>query len=122
MTDPVAAPPVAAPPPAYAELQVASNYSFLIGASHPNELVIAAKALGLAALAIVAMKRNGTVQIVDPNNPAITNHLQLIATRKSQQQVALRPWIVTGQSSLQQLRGEVGLNGDRRGRAVATDR
>ena len=41
-----------APAPAYAELQVASNYSFLRGASHPDELVVAAKALGLAALAI----------------------------------------------------------------------
>ena len=34
--------------PAYAELQVTSNYSFLRGASHPDELVIAAKALGLS--------------------------------------------------------------------------
>ncbi|MFQ6018912.1 MAG: PHP domain-containing protein, partial [Kiloniellaceae bacterium] len=36
----------------YAELQVTSNYSFLRGASHPDELVIAAKALGLAAIGI----------------------------------------------------------------------
>ncbi len=62
MTDPVSAPPVSAPPPAYAELQVASNYSFLIGASHPDELVIAAKALGLAALAIV--DRNSLAGVV----------------------------------------------------------
>ena len=38
--------------PAYAELLAASNFSFLRGASHPDELVIAAKALGLAALGI----------------------------------------------------------------------
>ena len=37
---------------AYAELQATSNYSFLRGASHPGELVLAAKALGLAAIGI----------------------------------------------------------------------
>ncbi len=31
---------------AYAELGVTTNYSFLRGASHPDELVLAAKALG----------------------------------------------------------------------------
>jgi len=36
----------------YAELQITSNYSFLRGASHPDELVITAKALGLKAVAI----------------------------------------------------------------------
>ena len=44
-----------APPPApirYAELQITSNYSFLRGASHPEELLLQAKALGLHALAI----------------------------------------------------------------------
>jgi len=38
--------------PAYAELQVTTNYSFLRGASHVEELFIAAKALGLAAIAV----------------------------------------------------------------------
>jgi len=37
---------------AYAELQATSNFSFLRGASHPGELVMAAKALGLAAIGI----------------------------------------------------------------------
>ena len=37
---------------AYAELQAVTNFSFLRGASHPQELVAAAKALGLTALAI----------------------------------------------------------------------
>ena len=36
----------------YAELQVTSNYSFLRGASHPEELVLQAAALGLGAIAI----------------------------------------------------------------------
>src|SRR5690242_8235579 len=36
----------------YAELQAVSNFSFLYGASHPGELVVAAKALGLSALAL----------------------------------------------------------------------
>ncbi len=36
----------------YAELQVTSNYSFLRGASHVEELFVAAKALGMSSLAI----------------------------------------------------------------------
>lgn len=38
--------------PAYAELQCASNFSFLRGASHPEQLVARAAALGYSALAI----------------------------------------------------------------------
>ncbi|WP_119156055.1 error-prone DNA polymerase [Caldimonas tepidiphila] len=38
--------------PGYAELHCASNFSFLRGASHPEELVARAHALGYAALAI----------------------------------------------------------------------
>ena len=38
--------------PAYAELQVTSNFSFLRGASHAEELVAAAAALGLSAIAV----------------------------------------------------------------------
>ena len=37
---------------AYAELAVSSNFSFLDGASHPEELVVTATALGLEAIAI----------------------------------------------------------------------
>ncbi len=40
------------PPPDYAELHCCSNFSFLRGASHPEELVEAAQALGYSALAI----------------------------------------------------------------------
>ena len=35
---------------AYAELDLRSNFSFLEGASHADELVLTAKALGLAAI------------------------------------------------------------------------
>ena len=38
--------------PAYAELQVTSNFAFLRGAAHPEELVTRAQELGLAALAL----------------------------------------------------------------------
>ncbi|RZI59606.1 MAG: error-prone DNA polymerase [Rubrivivax sp.] len=38
--------------PPYAELRCASNFSFLKGASHPDELVQRAKALGYSAIAI----------------------------------------------------------------------
>ena len=37
---------------AYAELQVTSNFSFLRGGSHPEELVLRAAELGLAAIAL----------------------------------------------------------------------
>ncbi|HSM22268.1 MAG TPA: PHP domain-containing protein, partial [Rubrivivax sp.] len=40
------------PLPDYAELHCRSNYSFLTGASHPEELVARAHALGYAALAV----------------------------------------------------------------------
>ncbi|MDX1434588.1 MAG: error-prone DNA polymerase, partial [Gammaproteobacteria bacterium] len=39
-------------PPGYAELHALSNFSFLRGASHPEELVLRAAQLGYAALAI----------------------------------------------------------------------
>ncbi len=38
--------------PRYAELHCVSNFSFLKGASHPEELVLRAVELGYAALAI----------------------------------------------------------------------
>ena len=38
--------------PAYAELSVATCYSFLRGASHAHELVGTARALGLSAIAV----------------------------------------------------------------------
>ena len=41
-----------APAPAYAELAVTTNFSFLRGGSHPEELVTRAHELGLAGLDI----------------------------------------------------------------------
>jgi error-prone DNA polymerase len=38
--------------PAYAELQVTTNFTFLEGASHPEELVLRAREIGLDALAV----------------------------------------------------------------------
>jgi error-prone DNA polymerase len=48
--------------PAYAELQVTTNYSFLRGAAHPKELVAAAAALGIEAIAVT--DRNSVAGIV----------------------------------------------------------
>ncbi len=47
---------------AYAELQATSNFSFLRGASHADELVATAKALGLSAIAVT--DRNSLAGIV----------------------------------------------------------
>src|SRR5262245_31682276 len=54
--------------PAYAELRVKSNFSFLEGASHPEELVRQAKALGLYALALT--DRNGVYGVVRAHQAA----------------------------------------------------
>ena len=43
---------MATPDASYAELQVTTNYSFLRGASHVEELLAMARALGLAAMAV----------------------------------------------------------------------
>jgi len=52
----------------YAELHCHSNFSFLDGASHPDELVARAKELGLAALALT--DHNGLYGIVKFRNAA----------------------------------------------------
>ncbi|MEO7027391.1 MAG: error-prone DNA polymerase, partial [Caulobacteraceae bacterium] len=46
----------------YAELQTTTNFGFLRGASHPGELVLTAKALGLAAIGIA--DRNSLAGVV----------------------------------------------------------
>jgi error-prone DNA polymerase len=52
-----------APGPGYAELAAASNFSFLSGASHPEELVVTAKRLGLAGLGLADRNTvSGTVR------------------------------------------------------------
>ncbi len=61
---------------AYAELQVTTNYSFLRGASHPDELVLAAKALGLTALGVA--DRNSLAGAVRAHVAARDAGLQLV--------------------------------------------
>ncbi len=46
----------------YAELQVTTNFSFLRGASHADDLVMQAKALGLSAIAVT--DRNSLAGVV----------------------------------------------------------
>jgi DNA polymerase III alpha subunit len=52
----------------YAELQVTSNFTFLRGASHPEELVERAQALGLAGLSLT--DRNSLAGIVGAHQEA----------------------------------------------------
>src|SRR4029077_20869201 len=47
--------------PAYAELQATSNFTFLRGASHPQELAVAAAALGLTGFALTDRRRLAVV-------------------------------------------------------------
>ena len=61
---------------AYAELQVTTNFSFLRGASHGEELVAQAKALGLAALAVT--DRNTLAGVVRAHTAAKEVGLKLI--------------------------------------------
>jgi len=65
-----------APAPGYAELQVTSNFSFLRGASHPDELVVAAAALGHQAIAIT--DRNSLAGIVRAHHAAKTIGIRLV--------------------------------------------
>jgi error-prone DNA polymerase len=62
--------------PRYAELHCTSNFSFLRGASHPDELVQAAAALGYEALAIT--DRNTLAGIVRAHGAAKQAGLKLI--------------------------------------------
>lgn len=60
----------------YAELQVSSNFSFLRGASRPDELIITAKALGIKALALT--DRNTLTGIVRGHVAAETHGIDYI--------------------------------------------
>jgi len=60
----------------YAELQAISNFSFLEGGSHPDELVAQAKALGLAALGIA--DRNTVAGVVRAHLAARQMGLRLL--------------------------------------------
>jgi len=61
---------------AYVELQVTSNYSFLRGASHVEELLLQARALGLAAIGLV--DRNSLAGMVRAHQRAQEVGVQLI--------------------------------------------
>ncbi len=63
--------------PAYAELQVTTNYSFLRGSSHPEELFAQAAAYGIAALGIV--DRNSVAGIVRAWEAAKATQMRLVA-------------------------------------------
>ncbi len=63
-------------PPAYSELQVTTNFSFLRGASHADELVAQAKALGLAAIAVT--DRNTLAGVVRAHTAAKDAGLRLV--------------------------------------------
>ncbi len=60
----------------YAELQVTTNFSFLRGASHPDELVMTAAALGHGAIAIT--DRNSLAGIVRAHQAAKEVGLRLV--------------------------------------------
>ncbi|NCC22309.1 MAG: error-prone DNA polymerase [Alphaproteobacteria bacterium] len=60
----------------YTELQVTSNFSFLRGASHPDELMAQAKAYGYRALAIT--DRNSLAGVVRAHVAARENGIRLI--------------------------------------------
>ncbi|HEX4768365.1 MAG TPA: error-prone DNA polymerase [Lichenihabitans sp.] len=60
----------------YAELQVTTNFSFLRGASHAEELFAAARLLGIAALGVV--DRNSLAGIVRAHAAAKTTGMRLV--------------------------------------------
>ncbi len=68
--------PAAQSPHAYAELDVTTNFSFLRGASHPDELVNRAAELGYRAIAITDI--NSLAGIVRMNEAAKDVGLKLI--------------------------------------------
>ena len=61
---------------AYAELQVTTNFCFLRGASHPEELVATARDLGLAAIAVT--DRNSLAGVVRAHQQAVATGLRLV--------------------------------------------
>src|ERR1700752_3426049 len=60
----------------YAELQVTTNFSFLRGAAHPDELVVTAAALGHQAIAIT--DRNSLAGVVRAHHAAKEVGIRLV--------------------------------------------
>ncbi|MCS5604883.1 MAG: PHP domain-containing protein, partial [Alphaproteobacteria bacterium] len=69
----------------YAELQITSNFSFLRGGSHPDELAITAAALGLEAVAIT--DRNSLAGVVRAHTGAKTAGIRLVVGARLDLQV-----------------------------------
>ena len=96
-------PPAAEVP--YAELHCRTNYSFLEGASHPDELVSRAAELGLKALAIT--DRNSVAGVVRAHAAAVRTGLQLMPgaeiTPADSAPIILLPMTRNGWSALSQL-------------------
>ncbi|MCZ6605005.1 MAG: PHP domain-containing protein, partial [Alphaproteobacteria bacterium] len=63
-------------PPAYAELAVTTNFSFLRGGSHPQELVEAAARLGVSAIGIA--DRNSLAGVVRAHVAAKEHDIRLV--------------------------------------------
>src|SRR6476661_3603614 len=70
------APTAAHPRARYAELHCKTNFSFLEGASHPDELALRAAEVGLAALAIT--DRNSLAGVVRAHTAARQLELKLL--------------------------------------------
>ena len=66
----------------YAELQTTTNFTFLRGASHPEELVEQAAAYGYAAIAIT--DRNTFAGIVRAHAAAKKSGIRIIVGRNNQ--------------------------------------
>ena len=64
------------PAPVYAELAVTTNFSFLRGASHPEELMRQAAALGLAGIGIA--DRNSVAGVVQREYTAYVDPLRFV--------------------------------------------
>ena len=78
----------------YAELQVTSNYSFLRGASHPQELVLQAAVLGHRAIAIA--DRNSLAGVVRAHGAAKDHDIQLIVGARLLLQIEAVLWRQSG--------------------------
>jgi error-prone DNA polymerase len=80
--------------PAYAELHCLSNFSFLRGASHPEELVMQASKLGYAALAIT--DECSVAGVVRAHGAAKTVNLKLIIGSEFRLEDGLRLVLLAG--------------------------
>ena len=117
------------PRPCYAELHAHTNFSFLDGASHPEEMAAKGKELGLAALAVTDHDGvYGAVRfsraVADANQPTNTmpamkaivgmeltlaggSHLTLLARDRLRVVLALEPDLAVARRSLTQIEAQL---------------